>query len=680
MFLVIFLSLGFFIELFAQTVLDKNWNYSKISNPNWNIENLHEIPNFPSLVWSKVELYHNAPKEEIFLLKIDLPKISLQNPALYIPKTAFSVKVFCNEQKIYEFSDPTQFQPDKFLGWIFHIIPLNMECLKKENFYFLLYTEYPIRFPVPYIDEKANIVTDIFIKNFSVIVVLAISFSLSLFFFLFFLLRKFDKFFLNLSLFFLTTGIWLFNTNPVSQFLLPIETWRLKLEYFSLYIAPIFAVSYFENVLNSSLIRKLSFTKYLIVLFTLSSFTLDALELFPLWRTLFPFNIILVTLSIFYVIVIIYEIFQKEWEARILGLGLIALTLFAIHDSLQVLGFLPFDPLLMHWGLLSLFFSMSAVVGYKFYLMNWHLKAQTEELSHKNKILRLLNEEKDELNRTLEIKVVERTQDLFQKMEDLQKLKTQQDADYYLTCALLIPLIRKTNSFSKFKIESYIKQYKSFEFRAKRWELGGDIIIVEKINLLHEDFLFFFSGDAMGKSMQGAGGAIVAGTVVNHIINRNKKFHIHQSVKDWLITFYEELNSIFLTFEGYMLFTSCFGLLDKEGKIVWINASHPETILYSNNQAGYMKNEKVSNEFGSNKTPQVYLNEIELKEGEKIFIGSDGKDDIQLKTSDRTNLSEMEDFFLKTINACNGDFNQIIQIYNTEVMLWDDLSLLCIES
>ncbi|MCX7998364.1 MAG: hypothetical protein N3A69_05355, partial [Leptospiraceae bacterium] len=286
MFFVFALFLCFSIQVSAQTILDKNWSYTKLPNQNWNIENLKEIENFPNLEWNSFGPNYPAPREEIFLLKITLPQIALQSPALYIPKTAFSLKVFCGEKKIYEFSNPSQFQPDQFLGWIFHIIPLASTCVNEKNFYFLLYTEYPIRFVIPSVDEKTNIITAIFIGNFSVLVVLAISFTLSLFFFLFFILQRSNSFFLNLSLFFFTSGLWLLNTNPVSQFLLPVETWRLKLEYFSLYIAPIFAVSYFENVLNSQLVKKLSFTRYLLIFFTLFAFSLDCLKIFPLWRTL----------------------------------------------------------------------------------------------------------------------------------------------------------------------------------------------------------------------------------------------------------------------------------------------------------------------------------------------------------------------------------------------------------
>lgn len=677
-FLAIFFLWIFQLKAEAE-LLDKDWSYFESPYLNWNLENLYEIPDFLNLQWREIDSSENLPVEKIFLLKLKNPSLKFENPSLFIPKTAFSIKVFCGVQKIYEFSSPAQFRPNQFLGWIFHNIPISKECSNEKNFYFLLYTEYDIRFVIPFIDEREAIIKNIFIENFSTVIIVTITFTLSIFFLVFSLVRKLDFFLLNISLFLLSTGVWLFNTNPVSQFFLPITTLRLKFEYFCLYVAPIFIILFFENTLKTFLVKRFKFTRYMLGIFVVLSFTLDFFEIFPLWKTLFPFNLILISLSILYIFVIIHGILLREWEAKILGSGLIFLVMFAIHDSLQVLGFFPQGhPLLMQWGLLSLFVAMSAVVGYKIYLLNWHLVYQAKELEHKNKILRLINEEKEELNKSLEIKVIERTQDLYQKIEDLHKLKIQQDADYYLTCILLKPLIRETKEFPNLTIQTYVKQYKTFEFRSKIWQLGGDIIITENLKFRDEKILFFFAGDAMGKSMQGAGGAIVAGTIINHVLNRNKKLEMVYSPQEALILLYEELSSIFLTFEGYMILTACFGFIQKNGTIFWINASQPKSVLYSE-RAYYIQEEKFSYEFGSTSTnPVAFVNELKLKEGDKFITGSDGKDDIEIKKEGKLILNQNENLFLEIVQNHAGEFSRIVQFYESEVNLIDDISILCI--
>ena len=59
------------------------------------------------------------------------------------------------------------------------------------------------------------------------------------------------------------------------------------------------------------------------------------------------------------------------------------------------------------------------------------------------------------------------------------------------------------------KSDFLIKQFKQFTFRKWEAELGGDICITDNIKLNNRNYLFFVNADAMGKSIQGAGGALI---------------------------------------------------------------------------------------------------------------------------------------------------------------------------
>ena len=126
------------------------------------------------------------------------------------------------------------------------------------------------------------------------------------------------------------------------------------------------------------------------------------------------------------------------------------------------------------------------------------------------------------LSEDLEDKVVERTQELDRAMarlrsgnerlkysyREIRKLKKQQDTDYFLTSALLTPLMQNDSKSDFLKVEFLVNQKKHFRFKKWDCEIGGDICISHFIELQGKRYLAFANGDAMGKSMQGAGGIL----------------------------------------------------------------------------------------------------------------------------------------------------------------------------
>ena len=138
-----------------------------------------------------------------------------------------------------------------------------------------------------------------------------------------------------------------------------------------------------------------------------------------------------------------------------------------------------------------------------------------------NKFVRL-HVEVEELNTSLENKVELRTKELNLSMQEIQKIKTQQDGDYFLTSLLLSPLTANKNKSEFVKTEFYSKQKKSFLFKNKNYEIGGDISISSNIVLNEKQYTVFINGDAMGKSIQGAGGALVMGVVFNTVLTQSQ--------------------------------------------------------------------------------------------------------------------------------------------------------------
>ncbi|MCB1320163.1 MAG: GAF domain-containing protein, partial [Leptospiraceae bacterium] len=119
----------------------------------------------------------------------------------------------------------------------------------------------------------------------------------------------------------------------------------------------------------------------------------------------------------------------------------------------------------------------------------------------------------------LEQQVAERTQEVQHTLEKVQNLKVQQDSDYYLTSLLVQPLARISVTNERIQVRGLVHQKKQFQYKKWSEQIGGDVCIARDITLQDRDCVVFISADAMGKSLQGAGGVLVLGSVFESIIS-----------------------------------------------------------------------------------------------------------------------------------------------------------------
>ncbi len=295
----------------------------------------------------------------------------------------------------------------------------------------------------------------------------------------------------------------------------------------------------------------------------------------------------------------------------------------------------------------------------------------------------------------LEDKVEERTKELQEAKGELEKafeevtgLKVQQDGDYFLTSLLVNPLSVNNVESNTIDISFFFSQKKKFSFRDRNAELGGDISIAHSI-ILHDEnnfdreYVVYVNGDAMGKSIQGAGGSLVLGTVFNALVNRTKFVPglSDVSAEEWLIRCFRELQDIFASFDGTMLISVVMGIIDNEtGMMYFFNAEHPWTVIYRNETATFiedeLKNRKIGNTVGFEK---VKIEAFKLQPGDVAIAGSDGRDDLLLGYDDETGMriiNEDETLFLKAVEEGKGELKNIVTSLKKRGDLTDDLSLL----
>lgn len=284
----------------------------------------------------------------------------------------------------------------------------------------------------------------------------------------------------------------------------------------------------------------------------------------------------------------------------------------------------------------------------------------------------------------LEELVKQRTLELENSLKQVQELKLKQDGDYFLTSQLLRPLnVNEVKDDGLVKVEMKIDYYKKFQFRHWNSEIGGDFCYAHKITLRGKDYIFCANADAMGKSIQGAGGALVFGSVLEAIVERTL---YEDSVKQqfpevWLKNSFIELHKVFESFDGTMLVSCILLLLDeREGCVYHINAEHPNLVLMSGDNVKFIVPRKAYMKLGVSKEGLIEIDVLKLKEGDKLFLGSDGKDDLVLGQKDGVRIiNEEETLFLDIVKESNGDLEMIYQNLKERAELMDDLSLISIE-
>jgi hypothetical protein len=511
-----------------------------------------------------------------------------------------------------------------------------------------------------YIGTSKQIYANEFFSELGKLIFLVIYATVGFYFLFIFLFRVKETDYLLFGLFSLLVVSYQFLRTQIKYYI-PIEFIHLKqLEYFVFTLM----IPFFTHFIRTYF--KISMSKIIFIL-TLLSFAIAVSFLFH--NNLIYFDMINKNLVqpigfiwISYLFHFIYIALKKKYhDAKLIFFSVILLFVSVVLDIITDRGYFSFP---RTFGFTFFFFIMSIALI----------------LAHK--FVRL-NHEVEELNFSLEKKVELRTQELNQSMSKIAEIKNQQDGDYFLTSLLLNPLTRNINKSDYVKTEFYSKQKKVFEFRNKKYEIGGDISIATNLNLNNRKYLVFVNGDAMGKSIQGAGGALVMGVVFNTILNRSHLATFkNRTPEKWLKDSFLELQRVFESFDGTMFLSCVIGLLDEEtGFLYYINAEHPWTILFRNGISSFIEKEHTTRKLGVFENEKLFhVKTMNLKKGDILILGSDGRDDIQIGFMDNARIiNEDETIFLSIVKESKGDLEEIIKKLSDSGEFTDDCSLIRIE-
>ncbi|MCB1138758.1 MAG: SpoIIE family protein phosphatase [Leptospiraceae bacterium] len=371
-------------------------------------------------------------------------------------------------------------------------------------------------------------------------------------------------------------------------------------------------------------------------------------------------NLVAVIMLVYILYYVIRAAVQKNKDAYYLLAGFFLFLLGAVHDILATFQVLN-TPHVTRYAFLVFILGIAGILA--------------------NRFVRVHNQV-EELNQSLEKKVEKRTEQLQNSLQEIQTLKVQQDGDYYLTSLLIKPLGGNFVESRSIDIDILMRQKKQFQFRRWEAEIGGDLIASHTIQLQSKTYAAFVNGDAMGKSIQGAGGALVLGVVFKAIISRTQQSSDMQqlSPERWLRICFEELQNVFVSFDGTMMISAILGLVDEDtGMLYFVNAEHPWAVLYRNQKATFLEHELQLRKIGIEALRgKLTVQTFAMQPGDVAFIGSDGRDDIQIgvdKAGHRI-INEDENEFLRRVEDGDGQLERIEESILSHGLLTDDFTLI----
>ena len=413
---------------------------------------------------------------------------------------------------------------------------------------------------------------------------------------------------------------------------------------------------------------------------------------FKLWRTFVSLVLTIINLGM---AVVLFQFLVNRLRKVPIAISLtIALLLTFAFDSLAYTGLTRPATFLATLGQQltlksTISFALLPFIGLYLYMHRNQISLETRRGSfdvfgHIEELQQDLAEAHEQLKEYaagLEEKVEERTRELQDTLADVQKLKRQQDGDYFLTSLLIKPLAVIEINSKQLKVESYTAQKKKFTFNKWTTEIGGDISIAHRFTLREREYCLVLNADAMGKSIQGAGGALVLGVVVNALVNRTRTISGLAGLypEQWMKACFMELQSTFVTFDGSMLISLAAGLIDEvTGVMYYFNAEHPQSILYRDGKASFLEKEAGLRKIGVSEIESNFrITTIPLEPGDIIFMGSDGRDDVITGTSKEGQriINEDENLIVSYIQKCRGDLPGLVKQIESSGSLMDDLSL-----
>ncbi len=369
------------------------WTYQDESSPEWKL-------------MGKGQGFKSDQHGEHFLwLMIPFPAGNWRNPALAVSPTYQNVAVYHGQNLVYRSGEFRPSGSNRFLAYSWHRVPLKSGG-QRGMIFLRIYSDNvqavgTMSYPIIWVGHETGLTRE-FIKRdidhagLGFLFVLVGLFSISIY------LRRKERLHIILSFGITVTliGIGQLTIGPVIQLFVGSIPLLYYLYFTTFFLFPIALYVFVEQVLGrgyKSLIRRVWQVHIPVAA---AALLLDVTNVFPVFGSMF-FLFILLIIGIFISLPIAtISAYRGNSEAKMLQAGMIIFMMSGMHDMLMTFGVIPFWRFLFPWGVFALIVAVAYILEHRFSQARRDL---------------------EEYNRTLELKVEDRTQELSKKNSALEQ-------------------------------------------------------------------------------------------------------------------------------------------------------------------------------------------------------------------------------------------------------------------
>lgn len=657
------------------TALRHGWSFA------WEPEE-HARPQWSEL--SGTQRYFPIQEPRRLRLRIELPADPCRDPVVYLGLVNQSFVAYVDDAPVYRFGRPEDGRAG-FAGWPFHMIPVpatRAGARMLELRIFSDFTNIGVGGGVPELACRDAKLLDLLREDLPQASVAGLALLAGCIVLALYRSGGRDPLFVSFALFSITAGTYLISnrTFRLQNLIIYAPMAWMILSYVTLYIIPVAAGYFFRHVFEFS--RPLLWAFRLWVLTIAALLMTNIVGWVPWYRAHDPFLVSIGCVLLVTDVWMVRALFEEERERRILAGVVLLYSAGAAYDIAGALGLVPWPVQGITIGFGIVLLGMAFVVWHRYQATHRAAARYARDLEVAHRALQ--NYASD-----LEAEVAARTESLARSLEDVRRLKEQQDGDYFLVSRLIEPMGDAELKCGAVTLSAFVEQRKKFRFRDWAGEVGGDLCLADRIVLEGKEYAFFMNADAMGKSMQGAGGAIVLAVTYRALVSRSAG-GVSESPEAWLLNALNEVNFALAPFEGRMLVSLAMGLVDAGGEVLFRSADHPEPVLYRDRQARLLPVRRAGTKLGHGDPAQFAAGEAErlqLQPGDRLIFGSDGRDDLAV-AGDAVGLPKSGEAqrqvdsdaqrFVEVVEQSDGELTAIVRNLHGRGEIIDDLSLLCL--
>jgi signal transduction histidine kinase len=404
-------------------VLDTGWEYrwgdSPLDDrgvPVWTFSSLD------SLEWKPTRQPLDLPGSDshhILWLRIKLPQVQAEEPTVFIPRAYLQFQAYLGSRPVYSFGDFEPEADDRFRSFVSHSIPLPSDFGEKTLF-LRLYSDVP---GIDGIEGKALLGSrvDLLPSLIKMDLFQALVGIFCVFFGLAALVVCLDPgarpayAALSFGLFAIFIGLSFLARVVVLTWIWEAPAFWYYVLFTSFILFPAALIAFVAQVIGPGYRLFLRRLWQFHLLFAAMVIVLDVtgLRLIPQWTDLLRFLWILDTVSVLGTSV--YAAIRGKFEARMMMIGIVFFSIFALNDIFNALVGVWLMPL----GTFLFILTLGYILYYRFTENNRRLRVYSEELERNSRLLEQAKAELEEYSRTLEQKVEQRTREVREKHAQL---------------------------------------------------------------------------------------------------------------------------------------------------------------------------------------------------------------------------------------------------------------------